>query len=94
MSAASKSEVLEPYQVFIGNIHERVTSEDLKRHFNKIVPVTHAIVIQDKLTYHHHSYHHALLSYVPFRLLRLLGIWGRSTGKGYITCKEESDVDR
>ena len=69
MSAASKSEVLEPNEVFIGNIHETVTSEDLKRHFDNFLPVTHAIVIQDKLT-------------------------GRSRGFGYVTCKEDSDVDR
>ena len=69
VSAASKSEVMEPNKLYIGNLHARVTSQDLKIHFSKIVPVTHAIVIQDKLT-------------------------GRSRGKGYVTCKEESDVYR
>ena len=50
MSAATNSELFEPNKVYVQNLRSRVTSQDLKRHFNEIVPVTQAIVIQDKFT--------------------------------------------
>ena len=50
MSAASNEELYEPNKVYVQNLRPRVTSKDLKRQFNQFVPVTHAVVILDKIT--------------------------------------------